>query len=223
MQSVSRVEDKHVHDEMDLRSHHETEARNIAIALRHMEAFCKGESASGEPHHRIITEQDRRELVKTKTRAEALEKKHLAEISVLRGEQTGRMNQRVRRQEVEVQQLTHRHKRELDDVRERHKVALKKWMDEAERKRGLLEGWWRMQVDICKMELEREEGVAFQGSLPPVEWPALNVDGTERLQEMPVRAESVAEEARSRSPQASPLSRRKGISTSIALRGSIIG
>ncbi|KAL1301432.1 hypothetical protein AAFC00_005686 [Neodothiora populina] len=174
MLNLSQVEDKHVQDEMDLRATQEAEARNTATALHHMEAFCRGESSSSrERHHRIITEQDVRELAKTRHRAEDMDRKHEGEISVLRGEQTRRMSQRMHRQELEVQQLEKRQQKELDDLEGRKDEAIRALKEDLNEKKEWLMDWWKIKVEIWRKDIENATNgpPLFQGSFAPVSWP----------------------------------------------------
>lgn len=224
MQNISQVEDKHVQDEMDLRASQETETRNCATALRHMEAFCRGQSASGDIHHRVISDQDRRELAKAKVRWQNMDKKHEDEISVLRGEQTRRMTQRIHRQQLEVQQLEKRQNTELEAIQEHYDGALHTWKMEAERRRERMKEWWHLQVEIWRKDTEGE-GVLFEHRLPSPEWSDVDDESAERgrrdtLHELPSISGTAREgENKSASP---PARQAKGISTTIALRGSSI-
>ena len=228
-QNISQVEDKHVQDEMDLRKSQSTESRNTATALRHMEAFCRGQTTSGEPHHRRITEQDRGELAKTKRSAMQMDKRHESEVSVLRGEQSRRMSQRVRRQDVELQQLEQRQIKELEDIDEQYESALRELEDETEKMRERLYDWWQLQVEICRRTLENETGILIEGALPAITWPDEDyrgyVERRDTLNESPHTRPGAngVRKGSSPRPPAAATGKDMGISTTFALRSSAVG
>lgn len=228
MLNLSQVEDKHVRDEMDLRACQDTETRNTAIALRHMEAFCRGESASGEQHRRLISDQDRRELAKTIHRADQMDKKHEGEINVLRGEQARRMAQRIHRQELDVHQLENRQRRELEAVQDQYEGALLELKDEVQRMRERLHRWWQLQVEIWRKGLEQETGTVFDGALPLLEWPDDDDEEfpkarRDTLDDLPVLAGiHRGREAFSAKPPLPSMSKELGLSTTYQVRNSAV-
>lgn len=227
--NISQVEDKHVQDEMHLRAIQDTEVSNTATALRHMEAFCRGERTSGELHNRTVSEQDRGELAKTRQRAEQMHKKHESEINVLRGEQNRRMTMRLQKQEAEIELLEGKQKRELGAIQEQCEGAVNEWEDQIETMKGRMEEWWQLQTEIWRKLLEKETGIAFHAPLPSVEWPDEDCDDAEDESRDILNELSTREGARrgregsSPKPPSPTMNKEIGISTTFAVRGSVVG
>ncbi|KAF4549339.1 Hypothetical protein D9617_22g066850 [Elsinoe fawcettii] len=164
------VEDMHVSAEADLRESQETERRNTHTALRHMEAYCRGESANGEPHGRTISDQDRLELVKAQRLRDNMDIRHESAINVLRGEQNHRMRQRLKRHDQEIDQLNRRRERELDRIKRDFISETREWSAEMQRKKATLERWWIIETQICLKKHGESMGLSFDDLLTPLAW-----------------------------------------------------
>lgn len=164
--ALAEAEDKQVQAEADLRASHERENRDVATALKHMEAYCAGTLGGGEPHGRMVTEQDRGELEKTRKARDGMEGKHDAAIRVLRGEQGRRMKGRMARQEREVGNLERAHRGEAEQMERGFEIMA--GLEAA--KRDLLVRRWEVQDAVFLKKLEVETGVVLGGRLPGVEW-----------------------------------------------------
>lgn len=164
--SLAEAEDKQVQAEADLLATHERELRDVATALKHMEAYCAGTLSSGEPHSRTVTEQDRGELEKTRRARDAMAGRHEGAIRVLRGEQGRRMKARVARQERDVANLERAHRNESAEME--RGFELSEGLDIV--KRETLVRRWAVQDAIFLRKLEVETGVVLGGRLPEVDW-----------------------------------------------------
>jgi hypothetical protein len=168
--AMAEAEDKQVKAEADMRETHAQEKRDNATALKHMEAYCAGTYSTGEPHHRVVTEQDRAELEKTRRTRYAMDAKHSSAINVLRGEQGRRMKLRAQRQEKEVQELRRAQRREELEL-ERACTNENHRLDE-----GIAEKRKRMRVrrDIQAAILTKrrpnEADAALERTYAPVNW-----------------------------------------------------
>ncbi|KAK5016989.1 hypothetical protein LTR16_002549 [Cryomyces antarcticus] len=212
-ETFSKIEDKHVSAELDLRRAHEQEHRNCAIALRHMEAYCKGLSLDGTPTDRAVTDQDRRELEKQYWTRDHLEAKHSSAINVLRGEQAMRLKLRQRNQEAEVAQLE---RTQVKDVRalEQTLVREEQELEDAITKRKTrLTVRWDVQTEIMRKDLEKQTGVSFASVLPPIDWP----DPEANLASSTSTLSFSSTESRLSPPKTAP-----GISTHIALHSNTL-
>jgi len=171
--SLSDAEDKQVQAEADLLATHGRENRDIATALKHMEAYCAGTLGGGEPHGRTVTDQDRGELEKTRRARDAMAGRHEGAIRVLRGEQGRRMKSRVARQEREISSLERAQRAEA--------AELERAFDMTESlellKRETLVRRWEVQDAIFLRKLEVDTGVALGGRLPEVDWTADQLAG----------------------------------------------
>ncbi|KAF2225256.1 hypothetical protein BDZ85DRAFT_90890 [Elsinoe ampelina] len=168
--TVATVEDMHVSAEADLREAQETERKNTQTALRHMEAYCRGESANGQPHGRTISDQDRLELAKAQRLRDNIDIRHESAINVLRGEQNHRMRLRLQRHDQEAAQLQRRRERELDRVQRDLNDELGEWTTEMQRKKAVLERWWDIETQICLKKYGASKDLVFDDPLTPLAW-----------------------------------------------------
>lgn len=103
--AIARIEDKQVLDEHEMREGHEVKTRNNAIALQHMEAYCRREITNGDRHDRIITDRDMAELTKARRARNQMEAKHSGATSVLRSDRSRLICQLLVKQEQELAEL----------------------------------------------------------------------------------------------------------------------
>ncbi|GAB7351872.1 hypothetical protein MBLNU459_g2421t3 [Dothideomycetes sp. NU459] len=224
---VAQVEDKHVLDEADLRKSHEAERRSSAVALRHMEAYCRGETTTGDAHNRPITDQDLRELSKARYSRDQMDARQAGAINVLRGEQNRRMSLRLHKQDQERMQLDARQYRELESIQRDYDDALRAWDQETHKMKARLQDWWYLQTEIWRKRLEKETEVCIEGALLPISWPggAGVSDLDEQRQSLngsPVKKEeSDGDSAGSR--KMSTTKKESGISSAFAVRSSMVG
>lgn len=172
--SLAEAEDKQVQAEADLLATHERENRDLATALKHMEAYCAGTLGGGEPHGRTVTDQDRGELEKTRRAREAMAGRHEGAIRVLRGEQGRRMKGRVARQERETASLERAHRNENAEME--RGFELTEGLDVV--KREILARRWEVQDAVFLRKLEVETGVVLGGRLPGLDWATDQLAGT---------------------------------------------
>lgn len=174
--SLSEAEDKQVQAEADLLATHGRENRDMATALKHMEAYCAGTLGGGEPHGRTVTDQDRGELEKSRRARDAMAGRHEGAIRVLRGEQGRRMKSRVARQERELSCLERAQKAEA--------AELERSFDFTESleffKRETLVRRWEVQDAVFLRRLEVDTGVVLGGRLPEVDWEGDQLAGWDR-------------------------------------------
>ena len=164
--SLAEAEDKQVLAEADLLATHERENRDLATALKHMEAYCAGTLGGGEPHGRTVTDQDRGELEKTRRAREAMASRHEGAIRVLRGEQSRRLKGRTARQERETASLERAHRNEAAEME--RSFELTEGLDIV--KREALSKRWEVQDAVFLRKLEVETGVVLGGRLPGLDW-----------------------------------------------------
>lgn len=228
--AIARIEDKHVLDEHEMREAHERETRNNAIALKHMEAYCRGQTTSGDQHGRTITDRDLAELTKARRARDQMEAKHSGAISVLRGEQSRRISQRLVRQEEELAELEARQLKEIDSLQRECDNVVHDWDDEILRRRAKLETWWNIQVEIWRKKLEQDTGIHFSGELLPISWPPTDVVERNRRRD-PTKRHTIAispapglRPDESRGPRSiSPARKQHRISTAFTIRSGMIG
>lgn len=212
--TIADVEDKHVAAEASLREKHNTAKRNTAIALRHMEAYCRGESANGQLHNRLVNDQDRRELERTRNARDQMDSRQESAINVLRGEQNRRMKLRLQRQDSELEQLQNRQDKAVAAAQTDYDDQMTEWEDEVSAKRGQLEGWWILETETWRRKLERDTGVLFDGDLPRIPW-------LEDVRGPGQKTEGEEEQVLGGANEFFLLEREACISTTFALKGSV--
>jgi hypothetical protein len=173
--SLAEAEDKQVLAEADLLATHERENRDLATALKHMEAYCAGTLGGGEPHGRTVTDQDRGELEKTRRAREAMASRHEGAIRVLRGEQGRRLKGRMARQEREIASLERAHRYEAAEMERSFEMT--EGLDVL--KREALFRRWEVQDAVFLRKLEVDTGVVLGGRLPGLDWGADQLSGHE--------------------------------------------
>lgn len=167
-QATFNAEDKQVKAEADMRDAQAKEQRDNGIALKHMEAYCAGTYSNGAGHDRIVTEQDRAELDKTRRARDQMGAKHASAINVLRGEQDRRMRLRSQRQEKEIQELRRTQRNEELELERGHHTLIQKLAESSAAKKSRLVARWQLQIAICMKKLEPEAETMLGNSLPLV-------------------------------------------------------
>ena len=168
--AMAEAEDKQVKAEADMREAHAQEKRDNATALKHMEAYCAGTYSTGEPHHRVVTEQDRAELEKTRRTRDAMDAKHNSAINVLRGEQGRRMKLRAQRQEKEVQELRRAQRREELELERACTNEHHRFDDSIAEKRKRMRVRSDIQSTIFAKKGSTEADTAMERTFSPVKW-----------------------------------------------------
>lgn len=164
---LAKLEDRHVASEMDLREAHELEQRNCHIALRHMEAYCRGIETPGQPVQRNVSEQDRRNLERQYWLRDHLSQKQESAINVLREQQAKQLRVRSQKHDSELAAAQRRHEADLRSYDQIYDTFDAQMSQMKER----LAWKWELATRIWKIHagLEGVEEVTFP--LPHVEWP----------------------------------------------------
>jgi len=179
--ALSKTEDLHVMAEASLRTAQQTERRNLATALKHMEAYCRGESSNGESHNRTVTEQDRRELEKARWGRDNMDIRHQSAINVLRGEQSQRLKGRLQRQVKEIEQLETKEQKELQGIQKSLDDELRDWGAVVQAKKEKLQKWWALETEIWRKQHKDETGESVDEDLPPLAWEEKEEDEVPRI------------------------------------------
>jgi hypothetical protein len=228
--AIARIEDKHVLDEHEMREGHEVETRNNAIALKHMEAYCRGETTSGDHHDRTITDKDLAELTKARRARDQMEAKHNGAIGVLRGEQSRRISQRLVKQEEELAELEARQAKEIGSLQRECDDMVRDWDEETQKRRSKLETWWNIETEIWRKKFERDTGIQFSGELPQIQWPRADISNGNKRRDPTKRHTIAVSPASGLLPDGacgprsvSPARKQHRISTAFTIRSGMIG
>jgi hypothetical protein len=171
MLSLHEAEDKQVLAEASLLETQAKETRDLAIATRHMEAYCAGHySTNLEPHHRPVTPADRAELSNAlHLRDHLLPTRHAAAVNVLRGEQARRLRMRSARHDQQVRELLRHQRMEELEMERACSAEISRWRDDVHRTKVRLICRWEVQMACLEQRIAAELGIDLDWRLPCVE------------------------------------------------------
>ena len=168
--AMVEAEDKQVKAEADLREIHTQEKRDNATALKHMEAYCAGTYSTGELHNRLVTDQDRAELDKTRRVRDTMDGKHTSAINILRGEQGRRMKLRAQRQENELQERRRTQRKEELEFERACTSEVHKFDEDVTEKRGKIRVRCEIQNAILTKRIANDSSLEVKETFSNVDW-----------------------------------------------------
>lgn len=165
------LEDRQLEAEIELRASLAQSERSINIQLKYMEAYCNGlgRSRDGEMPDREVTQKHLEQLGQQYHIRDGIERRHQAQINVLREKQAKRMEELTNRQEKEMQKLVEKKTSEfeaLDLEFANEEEILLRGFDE---RKTRIQKRWRLAIEILRKELEQKHGVTY-GPIPLPEW-----------------------------------------------------
>ena len=166
---LTKLEDKHLTAEIDLREAQSQEKRNCLLAIRHMEAYCNGHSPEGIT--RTVTEQDRKELERQHWQRDHLDLRHEAAINVLREQQARQVRLCAQKLEAEVAALEQRNREESEALERALEGELREFEEVFLSRRARLVARWELAAEIWKKRQVDEGILEMPFPIAPVEWP----------------------------------------------------
>ena len=167
--TAANLEDRQIAAEMELRTSLEQSEKSVKIRLRHMEAYC-AQQGDGEMPERTVTARDLRELDQQYTLEKNMKQVHKAKINVLRDRQAKALEQLLERQEQEMDRATEKHQKEKENMdsgfADEEDILSTAFVE----RRAQLTRGWKLDIEILRMELEKETGQVYALAEPP-EWP----------------------------------------------------
>lgn len=147
----------------------------MATALKYIEAYCLGNSASQDRTH-DVTEEDFKKLYRQKMLQQGLPRKHASAISVLRARQEIDCKRRLETHEAELKQLeADLHKAELTKETEYKKEQEQlEALIEARRKR--LQQRWDLRFEMWRLDWETQHNTSLTNKLEHEAWPPRKAD-----------------------------------------------
>jgi len=173
VQQLERLDEFQLMMEHDLRSAQVTETRNVATALKYIEAYCSGPNPAHEGITYSVTDEDRKKLERQRTIQEKLPAKHESAINVLRAKQERDTKIRLQKQQSELKQL------ELDYEKEKSAQELQYARDSSQldmtiqARRSKIARRWDLKFEIWRRNWEKEHGFKLYGALPHETWPEM--------------------------------------------------
>ncbi|KAK3943084.1 hypothetical protein QBC46DRAFT_351684 [Diplogelasinospora grovesii] len=179
------LEDRQVEAEIELRSTLEQSDKNIAIKLKHMEAFCRGgptasSSQADNESSAIVADSEMPPREVTPKHLEQLEQQyrirdgmgqlHQSQINVLRERQAKRMKELLERQEKEMEALAEKKAEEIEGVAVEFTNEEEALAHVFAERKARLQRRWQLAIEILRVELGRLHDTRY-GPMPLPEWP----------------------------------------------------
>lgn len=149
------------------------ETRNVATALKHMEAYCLGPSPTHPEILYTVTKEDREKLDHQRAVQAKLPIRHESAINVLRAKQERDTRIKVQKQQAELDQLK-------EDYEEMKRVQEEKYERDRRRletviqsRRSRVVQRWDLRFEIWRRVWQKEFRVPLIGDIPHQDWPVL--------------------------------------------------
>lgn len=165
------LEDRQIEAEMELRATLEQSERSLRIQLRHMEAYCHVSTPRDDMPSRHVTQKHLNQLKQQYRLRDGMERRHQAQINVLREKQAKRMEELVERHAAQMAALRDRREEEVEDLAVEFANDEEALVRVFAARRAALERRWALAAQVLRAELEARHGVAF-GAVPLPEWEA---------------------------------------------------
>ncbi|KAI9709384.1 MAG: hypothetical protein M1812_007720 [Candelaria pacifica] len=173
IKTITTLEDRQVHAELDFRKTLQASRRACAVRLRHMEAYCHPPSTTtGKPQlltSRAVTDRDLRELKQQYSLRDDMERLHESRINVLREKQAQQLEALVKKQAEELDHLVKEHAQEelTKESSAIEEISIFELVV-SERKERLIRRWAR-SMEVARRKLELRDELPY-GPLIRMEW-----------------------------------------------------
>lgn len=166
------MEEFQVIAEHDLRKAQDIETRNVATALKHMEAYCLGGKQSHPDHPNAVTEEDFKKLDRQRMLQQSLPRRQENAINVLRAKQERDMKNRMQKQKQELDLIGAAHDLEKAAEESEYARTLEKLEAIIETRRSRLLRRWTLRFEIWRREWEQSHDTTVDLRLEHVEFPS---------------------------------------------------
>ncbi|KAK3954341.1 hypothetical protein QBC32DRAFT_90497 [Pseudoneurospora amorphoporcata] len=178
------LEDRQIEAEIELRSTLDASERSIRIQLKYMEAYCKKLSQVGEEMSekeqqalkdskmpsREVTQKHLDQLSEQYRIRDGMERRHQAQINVLREKQGKKMEQLLDRHEDEMEALLHKKSEEIEDLAVEFANEADAISHTFAERKAKLQKRWLVSSEILRVEQEKKSGMRY-ASLALPQWP----------------------------------------------------
>lgn len=192
------LEDRQIEAEIELRSTLDASERSIRIQLKYMEAYCKKLSQSqpqveefnekeqqaqelqdSKMPSREVTQKHLDQLSEQYRIRDGMERRHQAQINVLREKQGKKMEQLLDRHEEEMEALLNKKSEEIEDLAVEFANEADAISHTFAERKARLQKRWLVSSEILRVEQEKKTGMRY-ASLALPQWPAMTEsEGTE--------------------------------------------
>lgn len=159
-------EDAQIDAEDTLRKAQDLEVQNVAIALKHMEAYCLSSNADPDLAH-TVTQDDFKKLDRQRSIQQSLPRKHESAINVLRSRQERATKLKTVKQEAELTEMDAQYEKEKEAVEWQHAQESERLTALIEARRKRLQHRWNLKYEIWRKDWEDQHSTQFDN----VDWP----------------------------------------------------
>ncbi|KAF2997450.1 hypothetical protein E8E13_006438 [Curvularia kusanoi] len=160
------LEDAQIAAEDTLRKAQELEIQNVAIALKHMEAYCLSSNPDPDLAH-TVTEDDFKKLDRQRSIQQSLPRKHESAINVLRSRQERATKLKIQKQETELNEMDAQFEKEKAAEEWQHAQESERLTAVIEARRKRLQYRWDLKYEVWRKDWENQNHVQFAN----VDWP----------------------------------------------------
>jgi len=174
------LEDRQIEAEIELRSALEQSERSVRIQLKYMEAYCRGLGSTGKMDKdgdsngmpsREVTQKHLEQLGQQYRVRDGMERRHQAQINVLREKQSKKMEELMERHEKEMDMLADKQAEEVEDLAIEFANEEEAMVHVFSERRSRLIRRWEVKTEILRVEMEKKTGERY-GKMPLPEWPS---------------------------------------------------
>ena len=180
------LEDRQIEAEIELRSTLDASERSIRIQLKYMEAYCKklshqvveeeqdqiNEKEDAKMPSREVTQKHLDQLSEQYRIRDGMERRHQAQINVLREKQGKKMEQLLDRHEDEIEALLHKKSEEIEDLAVEFANEADAISHTFAERKAKLQKRWLVSSEILRVEQEKKSGMRY-ATLPLPQWPVV--------------------------------------------------
>jgi hypothetical protein len=166
MVELENLEDAQIDAEDTLRKVQDLEIQNVAIALKHMEAYCLSSNSDPDLAH-TVTEDDFKKLDRQRSIQQSLPRKHESAINVLRSRQERATKMKIQRQEAELAEMDAQYEKEKEAEEWQHAQESERLTALTEARRKRLQQRWDLKYEIWRKDWENQHSTQFDN----VDWP----------------------------------------------------
>lgn len=160
------LEDTQITAEDNLRKAQDLEIQNVAIALKHMEAYCLSSNPDPDLAH-TVTQDDFKKLDRQRLVQQALPRKHESAINVLRSRQERAIKLKNQKQEAELDEMDAEFEKEKAAEEWQHAQESERLNAIIEARRKRLQRRWDLKYEIWRKDWESQ----YSAQLENVDWP----------------------------------------------------
>lgn len=163
---LENFEDAQIDAEDTLRKAQDLEIQNVAIALKHMEAYCLSSNPDPDLAH-TVTQDDFKKLDRQRSIQQSLPRKHESAINVLRSRQERATKLKIEKQEAELAEMDAQYEKEKEAEEWQHAQESERLTALIEARRKRLQQRWDLKYEMWRKDWEDQHSTQFDN----MDWP----------------------------------------------------